>query len=100
MNLDLLNISSELKENLEDKRVQIFFDPKFREFFIWGNDQKTVIQTIKYCPFTGEELVSSLRNQWFDILEDEFNIDDPTGEDRNKVPSDFLDETWWVKRKL
>lgn len=89
-----------LKQNITDERIQIFYDKKFREYYIWGNKERTVWQILDFCPFCGNKFPNSLRNEWYDILEDEFKIEDPCNTESNKIPHSFLSDTWWKKRDL
>jgi hypothetical protein len=51
-----------------------------------------------FCPNCGTKLPSSLRDEWFDILEQEYGLEDPCEEDKQKVPQEFLTDEWWKKR--
>ena len=53
-----------------------------------------------YCPFCGAKLPKELSDEWFDILEKEYGIDDPHDSQRDKVPAEFWTDEWWKKRGL
>ena len=53
-----------------------------------------------YCMFCGTKLPESLRVPWFDILEQEYNLESPCEEDKKRVPKEFLTDEWWKNRGL
>ncbi len=55
---------------------------------------------IQYCPWCDTNLPKELSDEWYDILENEYNITDPIGEERSKVPAEFWTGEWWKKRGL
>jgi len=57
-------------------------------------------QEIKFCPWCGTKLPKELLDEWYDILEKEYNITDPLGDERSKVPTEFKTDEWWKKRRL
>jgi len=78
----------------------IMYDEIFREYYaklllgIGGDD-------FLFCPDCGTKLPKPLRNEWFNILEHEYGLDDPGWpEQREKVPAEFLTDEWWKKRGL
>jgi hypothetical protein len=74
------------------KTSEIHFDyyPVFREYFI---DYKEIygggIQLIRYCPWCGSKLPKGLRNEWFDTLKKEHNIETDIMEKRPDIPPEF-----------
>lgn len=89
----------------DEKASEIHFDyyPVFREYFInYKEDCGGGIQLIKYCPWCGSELPKGLRNEFFDTLEKEYNIETDIGEYKEKtdVPIEFKSDEWWKKRGL
>ena len=61
----------------------------------------TAMQCLFYCPWCSEKLPKSVRSKWFDILNEEYNIDDPDSEEQEKlIPAEFKTDEWWKKRKL
>ena len=63
--------------------------PKFREWAIAILDGGTAVSVISYCPYCGEKLPSSLRDEWFDRLENlGLNADDP-------LPVELQSDAWW-----
>jgi len=56
---------------------------------------------IQFCPWCGSHLPKSLCDEWFDILEREYGLDDPGWpEQKEKVPAAFFTDEWWKKRNL
>ena len=55
---------------------------------------------IHYCPWCGSKLAKELSDEWLYVLEQEYGIKDPQGNDRKKVPPEFKTDEWWKKRGL
>lgn len=59
------------------------------------------ICTIQFCPWCGTQLMKSLRNEWYDILEKEYGLDMPRiPKQEKKIPAEFKTDEWWKKRGL
>lgn len=74
--------------------------PKFREYSL---DAKIGHggEVITYCPRCGKKYPKPLRDEWFDILEKEYGLDNPNALDqRDRVPKEFWTDEWWKKRGL
>ena len=57
------------------------------------------VQLIFYCLWCGAKLPSELGDEYFSILEKEYNLDDPYDEEQEKqVPEEFKSDEWWKKR--
>lgn len=87
-----------LEQEINDPRVFINYNPKYREYYI-NTASKPVVRLIANCPWCGNELPKSLRDEWFIILEKEYNLDDPW--DKNQallIPEEFKTDEWWIKR--
>jgi hypothetical protein len=61
----------------------------------------STLQGIFYCPWCGSQLAHSLRDEFFDVLKEEFGIEtnleilkDPS------LPEEFKSDLWWKKRGL
>jgi len=100
------------KYNLEDKfpeffqflregKVNVSFSPIFREFSITLAGS-VAAQKVDYCPWSGRKFPISLKQQYFDTLENEYNFNAPTMDDiwEKRVPLEMLSEAWWVNRGL
>lgn len=84
----------------EDDLYNIYYSPKVREYYL-KSLKGPYARTIELCPWCGSKLAKSLRDEWFDILEDEYGLDMPkTTEQMEKIPADFLTDEWWKKRGL
>ncbi len=68
---------------LDDPRDPIEYNPVFREC--------SNIITLAYCPWCGGKLPVSLRENYFDALEKEYQIETNLGEykERSDIPADF-----------
>ncbi|CAJ0858642.1 11757_t:CDS:2, partial [Entrophospora sp. SA101] len=62
----------------------------FREYFIRLNNRSNII-TLAYCLWCGDKLPTSLRENYFDILEKEHGIETNLGEykERSDIPANF-----------
>jgi hypothetical protein len=70
--------------------VAIRFVEKFREYGISYIDGGTSYQIIEFCPWCGKKLPASLRQEWFDALE-EMGLEPG---DKN-IPEKFLTSDWY-----
>lgn len=85
---------------LNDQRVQIFYSPQMREYYI-PLKKSLAVQCIFYCPWCGKKLPESVRNEYYDIIENEYKIDiTPDMEEEKNFPKDFLSDEWWKQRGL
>jgi hypothetical protein len=76
------------------------YSPKFREYYLDATDGFGGGK-IDFCPFCGTKLPKGLSDEWFDILEKEYGLDDPGMPDqKEKVPAEFKTDEWWKKREL
>lgn len=91
----LLNIS------IEDPRVTVLYLSHFREYSIYLKDG-VIAQNIFYCPWCGVKLPGDLRDEWVEILEQEYRIDNPffIKMEGGDLPKEFLSDEWWKKRNL
>ena len=89
-----------MNDFLNDGRVQIFYSPQTREYYI-PLKKHMAVQCIFYCPWCGSRLPKDLREEYFDIiydelhLEPEFKVTDTPG-----LPEEFKTDEWWKKRGL
>ncbi len=90
-----------LNEILTENRAHINYFPKYREYYIDRKCDPTGAYDISHCPWCGTKLPESLRDQWFDILEKEYGLDDPWSLGQEKlVPKEFTTDEWWKQRGL
>ena len=80
----------QMKSAVNDPDVPMCFNPKFREFGIGILDGGSSTLQVLFCPWCGEKLLNSLRDDWFDKIE-QSGID-PYGD---KIPEEFTDERWY-----
>lgn len=79
-----------IRDFCDDPRVQITYSPVFREYHIplKGNAAR---QRILYCPWCGTKLPTSVRDNYYELLDDA-QLEDP--------PEEFQGDTWWRNRSL
>jgi hypothetical protein len=80
--------------NHEDKNIT--YVEKFREYGIPVCDGGDSYITIGYCPWCSKKLPSSLREEWFDLI-DNLGFEDPNDE---QIPIEYKTDTWWRQRKI
>ena len=89
-----------MQQALDDIRVYFGYIPKYKEYYI-NTKNPIVIYIISHCPWCGKKLPSNLTDKWFEILEKEYNLDDPDSKEQAKlVPEEFKTDEWWIKRGL
>lgn len=85
------------EDSIEDKIV--YYSSKFNEYglpiYDGENGRATSYILIRYCPWCGEKLPKSRRDEWFDCLKK--NGFDTPFEDFDKIPSEFKTSEWWEK---
>ena len=77
-----------------DERVPIFYEAKFREYSLMLFESEAH-QLIHFCPWCGAELPSSLRDRFFDELE-QLGIDYADG----ASPAKYATDAWWRGREV
>lgn len=87
-----------MQDLLEEKKLPMEYNPILREYYIKINSSR-VIYCMFYCPWCGSQLPESLRSQWFDIIHDEYLIENPM-DDKRRIPKEFRTDEWWKKRGL
>ena len=84
---------------INERSTSLKYYPKMREFGIASIEPDGTLSrsfdSIYYCPFTGEKLPDSLRDEFFDLLEG-MGLEPFHG----AHPPEFETEEWWVKRGL
>lgn len=98
---------------LSEKKVSIFYNPIFREYFINLRSFPEAKHVIYYCPWCGHEFRNSLVEKYYEILEKEYKIlynpsskkyyeivKEPYDEIDRKLPEEFKSDKWWKKRGL
>lgn len=83
---------TDMTTHLAGEEVAIVYWDKFREYGIRYLDGGTSIQPIHHCPWCGNRLPSSLRDEWFDRIEAMgLEPDDPA------IPIELQTNAWWSK---
>ncbi len=75
----------------------LHYDSQYREYTIRFPNGGVLIE---HCMFCGKKLPLSVRDEWFDILEQEYGLEEPLHEDKDKVPKEFWTDEWWKERGL
>jgi len=88
-----------LDYQVESKACPVEYSKQWREYSI-RDFNSTSRSLLMFCPNCGTRLPLSLRDEWFDILEHEYGLDDPMEDDKKKVPKEFLNDEWWKSRDL
>ena len=88
-----------LNYQIEDKYSPVEYSKQWREYSI-RDVSSTSRLLMLFCPNCGSKLPSSLRDEWFDILEQEYGLEDPMDDDKKNVLKEFLSDEWWKKRGL
>ncbi|WP_159355047.1 DUF6980 family protein [Methylovorus glucosotrophus] len=70
--------------------LSIRYTPKFREYGILYKNENS-IQQISFCPWCGTKLPSTLRELWFEQL-DELGI-----EPEDDIPDEYNSDEWWKR---
>ncbi len=56
---------------------------------------------VLFCTYCGTKLPQNLAEEWADILEQEYEITDPSeSKQKNLIPAEFKTDEWWKKRGL
>ena len=63
--------------------------------------QASSVQMLYFCPFCGKKFLKALYDEFFDILYQEYGIDEEQVIDNQvTLPDEFYSDQWWKKRKL
>lgn len=76
-----------------------YYNPKFRAYYLKAVRGHGAEQ-IYFCPRCGKKYPKELSEEWFDILEKEYHINDPLSNYREQAPTEFDTDEWWKKRGL
>ena len=98
-----MHCCSLMEDFLNDGRVQIFYSPRMREYYILLKDS-SAIQCILYCPWCGTKLPEDVRDEYFNTLRAEQALGNINPHidihDRSAVLEEFKTDEWWKKRGL
>ncbi|MCA5011785.1 MULTISPECIES: DUF6980 family protein [unclassified Enterococcus] len=84
-------ITNSISRNISKEKV-IYHDERFDEYGIIIHDGGRSYITITHCPWTGEKLPESKKNQWFDELE-KLGFEDPIS-DYEAIPEEYKSAKW------
>lgn len=91
-----------LQEKITEKDAPVRYSHKFREFYLHSIKDDSISFTIDFCPWCGSHFPKNLRDDFFETLNQEYNI--ATNIFRfNKeksIPPEFKTDEWWKKRGL
>ena len=83
-----------MASHLKGGELPITYGARFREYGLAYRDGGTSCQLLQYCPWCGSKLPSSLRDRWFERLEElGLEPDDPG------VPHEMKTDAWWRKTR-
>ncbi|WP_139225755.1 DUF6980 family protein [Paracidovorax konjaci] len=82
-----------LKKHALSSDIFLTYVEKFREYGIDYRDEGSY-QTITHCPWCGTKLPSSLREEWFEVL-DEISL-----EPEDCIPEEMHSSKWWKAKNL
>ena len=81
----------QMKTAIDSEEIPIVQFVEIRELGLRVLDGGSSVIRLTYCPWCGQRLPESLRDRWFDELE-ERGIDPATDE----IPPEFTDERWFT----
>jgi len=87
----------QMHQVLKSGETGLSYYPKFREYGIDVLDGTSSHICIGHCPWCGRPLPAPLRHRWFDEIE-ALGLSFP--EDEADIPTEFLDERWFIARGL
>jgi len=93
------NCCAALQYQIDNPYCPVGYNSKWREYSI-QDIGSTSISLMTFCPNCSYRLPHPLRDNWFDILEGDYNIEDPAGKNKKNIPLEFLTDEWWRKRHL
>ena len=107
INKEIQHCCEMMEKGLSDPSIALSYTPKYREYFIpvlykgRARGNVSALQIIAHCPWCNKKLPEGTRDQWFDILEQEYQIDDPWDKEQELlVPQEFKTDEWWINRNL
>lgn len=83
----------EMESAVADLALPIDYFPKWREYGVRLLDGGSSHLNVTFCPWCGQALPRSLRDEWFDNLE-RLGVD-PYGDE---IPSEFTDARWYAAK--
>ena len=104
----------DLKAAIDDPAVVIGYSPVMRSFGILVHDvgltapkggwfaprSFTITHRIDFCPWCGTPFPGSLRDAYFEVLEQSYKITDPLDTPLEDLPAEMRSDAWWIKRTM
>lgn len=78
--------------NKKTSEIHFGYYSVFREYFVdYKESHGGGIQLVNYCPWCGNKFPKGLRDEWFDTLKKDYNIETDIGEykQRTDIPPEF-----------
>lgn len=88
-----MHCCKEMESYLLSNEVAVRYISKFREYGITVLDGGSSFITIHYCPWCGGKLPDSLREKWFEKL-DELGLEPES----SNIPNKYLSDKWWSEK--
>lgn len=88
-----------MNQAIEESKI-VDYEPIFRNYGILYSTKR--IKMLKFCPWCGVKLPTSLQKVIFDVIKKEFGIPrwDADLENCTNIPQEFKTDEWWKKRGL
>jgi len=84
-----------MTDALSDPILPVEYDEVFREYSISECGDSSIMQLFSYCPWCGTRLPMSLRDAWFDRLDDLGLEPGDSG-----IPENMTSSQWWIESGL
>ena len=83
-----------------EQKLRIRHEPYSREFALQVFGGRSY-QQLLYCFCCGNKFSEGLREIWYSILTEEYQIEDPwEAKYEGTLPLEFMTDEWWKKRDL
>lgn len=79
----------QMRNTISQGDLTLKYVPKYREYGIMHQNGGSY-QMIDFCPWCGEKLPASLRNEWF------VRLDDLGFEPEDCIPENMKSDAWWL----
>ncbi len=87
-----------MRETSQDKKFSFKYISRYREYGFQLYYKGAMYLTF-YCFWCGKRLPESVRDQFFEVLEKEFNMEDfGAFDDDALLPEEMKTDEWWRKR--
>lgn len=81
---------NEMNQSIHEMGAVRYVD-KFDEYLLPVAEDGVSFLQLRFCPFCGQRLPESKRDEWFDRLE-RLGFDEPADQD---IPSEYKSAKWW-----